>query len=74
MAAPAELMIRPQLGSPPAMAVLTRAEFAMARATRTAPASLRRDLFLPQGPGAPLALPTLLGGRPRPAASRGDLS
>jgi len=38
-------------------------------ALRTAPASLRRDLFLPQGPGAPLALPTLLGGRPRPAAA-----
>ena len=38
---------------------------------RTVPSPVRRDIFLPQGPGAeaPLALPTLLGGRPRPAAA-----
>jgi len=38
---------------------------------RTVPSPVRRDIFLPQGAGAEtlLVLPTLPGGRPRPAAA-----
>jgi len=40
-------------------------------ARRAAPAPLRRDIFLPQGPGAesPLVLASPMGARPRPAAA-----
>jgi hypothetical protein len=38
-------------------------------ALRTTPSPVRRNIFLPQGAGAPIVLPAALGGRPRPAVA-----